>query len=205
MVCAEKKTVRAAEQDREDVKQKREAWKTFQEETDTERLVFLDECSVNTGMTRLYGRGLTCERVVDAVPDVRFHQTSVLSSVRLDGTVIPCVFEGALNGELFVEYVKKFLAPTLQKGDIVVMDNLSSHKVTGVAEAIEATGAKILFLPPYSPDLNPIELMWSKVKAFLRKLNVRAEELLDGAFALALESITTEDIAGWFAHNGYQL
>ena len=197
--------VRAAERDREDVKQKRQEWKGFQSEVESGRLVLLDECGVNTGMTRLYGRGLSCERVEDSIPDVRFHHTSILSSVRLDGTIIPCVFEGALNGELFLEYVKKFLAPTLKKDDIVVMDNLSSHKVAGVTEAIEAVGAKVLFLPPYSPDLNPIELMRSKMKAILRKLKIRVKELLDEAIALALDSISTHDIAGWFAHDGYQL
>jgi len=154
-------------------------------------------------MTRLYGRGLSRERVVDAIPDTRFHHTSVLSSVRLDGTIIPCVFEGALNGELFLEYVRKFLVPTLRKGDIVVMDNLTSHKVACVTEAIEAGGARVLFLPPYSPDLNPIELMWSKMKTILRKLKVRVKELLDEPIATALESITSSDIAGWFAHDGY--
>lgn len=168
-------------------------------------LVFMDECGVNTGMTRIYGRGPKNERVVDAVPDTRFHQTTILSSMRLDGTTIPCVFEGALNGELFLEYMRKFLAPTLRHGDIVVMDNLSSHKVSGVVEAIEAVGAKVMFLPPYSPDLNPIEMMWSKVKAILRKLKIRAKDLLVDAIAFALDSVSSSDVAGWFSHDGYQL
>jgi transposase len=172
---------------------------------DSTKLVFLDECGVNTGMTRLYGRGPKNERVVDAVPDTRFHQTTILSSIRMDGTTVPCVFEGALNGELFREYVRKFLAPTLRPGDIVVMDNLSSHKVSGVVEAIEAAQAKVMFLPPYSPDLNPIEMMWSKVKAILRKLKTRTKELLIDAIAFALDCVCASDAAGWFSHDGYQL
>jgi len=121
-------------------------------------------------MTRLYGRALKEQRVVDTVPDVRFARTSVLSSVRMDGTIVPCVFDDALNGDLFKEFVRVFLVPTLKPGDIVVMDNLSSHKVSGIVETIQSAGAQVKFLPPYSPDFNPIELMWSKMKAILRKL-----------------------------------
>jgi transposase len=132
-------------------------------------LVFLDESGVNTSMTRLYGRAQKHDRVIEAVPDTRFHRTTILSSVRLDGQTIPFVFEGALNGDIFRLYVTQLVAPSLNPGDIVIMDNLSSHKVSGIVEAIETVGAFVLFLPPYSPDLNPIELMWSKIKAILRK------------------------------------
>jgi transposase len=187
------------------VKEKRDEWREFQKTVDPSRLVFLDECGVNTAMTRLYGRGSKEERVVEAVPDRRFQQTTVLSSARLDGTTVPCVFEGALNGGLFREYVQKLLVPALKPGDIVVTDNMSAHKVGGIAEIIEAVGARAIFLPPYSPDFNPVELMWSKMKAILRKLKVRAKELLDEAVAFALNAVTTSDLAGWFAHDGYQL
>jgi len=156
-------------------------------------------------MTRLYGRGLKEQRVVDAIPDVRFARTSVLSSVRLDGTILPCVFEDALNGDLFREYVRVLLVPTLKPGDIVVMDNLSSHKVTGIVEIIQAAGALVKFLPPYSPDLNPIELMWSKMKAILRRLKARSPDLLDDAIASALDAVSISDISNWFAHDGYRL
>ena len=198
-----KKTVHAAEQSREDVKQKREEWKEFQKTVDPDKLIFLDESGVNTGMTRLYGRALKNQRVVDSVPDIRFARTTVLSSVRMDGTIIPCVFEDALNGELFREYVRVFLVPTLKPGDIVVMDNLSSHKVGGIVEMIEAVGAQIRFLPPYSPDLNPIELMWSKMKAILCMLKIRACDLLDDAIVTALDSVSISDIKNLFAHDGY--
>lgn len=172
---------------------------------DPSHLVFLDESGVNTGMTRIYGRAVSHRRVKEAMPDIRFERTSVLSSVRLDGTMVPMVFEGALNGELFKAYVEKMLAPSIKPGDIVIMDNLSSHKVSGIVEAIEAVGAFIMYLPPYSPDLNPIELMWSKVKAILRKLKIRAKELLDQAISDALDSVTQADIAAWFCHDGYKL
>lgn len=118
--------------------------------------------------------------------------------------MVPLVFEGALNGELFREYVNKMLVPSLRPGDIVIMDNLSSHKVSGIVEAIEAVNAAVLYLPPYSPDMNPIELMWSKVKAILRKLKA-SKGLLNQAIVEALEAITQSDIAAWFRHDGYRL
>ena len=108
-----------------------------------------------------------------------------------------------MNGDTFRVYITQMLVPTLRPGDIVVMDNLSSHKVSGIVEVIEAVGASVLFLPPYSPDLNPIELMWSKIKAILRKLKVRAKELLDDAIALAFDCVSASDISGWFLHDGY--
>lgn len=200
-----KKTAHAAEQHREDVAAKRKAWKQNQQNLEMSRLVFLDESGVNTGMTRLYGRASKHERVIEAVPDTRFHRTTILSSMRLDGTTVPLVFEGALNGDIFRKYISQLLVPSLRAGDIVVMDNLSSHKVSGVVQAIEAVGASVLFLPPYSSDLNPIELMWSKVKAILRKLKIRAKELLDAAIAFAIDSVSASDIAGWFLHDGYAL
>jgi len=156
-------------------------------------------------MTRLYGRAPKEQRVVDTIPDVRFARTSVLSSVRMDGTIIPCVFDDALNGDLFREYVRVLLVPMLKTGDLVVMDNLSSHKVSGIVEMIQAAGAQVKFLPPYSPDFNPIELMWSKMKAILRKLKIRSRDLLDEAIASALDSVSISDINNWFAHDGYRL
>jgi transposase len=170
---------------------------------DAEKLVFLDESGVNTGMTRLYGRGKPGARLVDYVPDVRFERTSILSSVRLNGEIAPLVFEGSLNGELFKEYVSQCLIPTLQEGDVVIMDNLTSHKVEGIAELITAAGASVVYLPPYSPDLNPIEMMWSKVKAYLRKAKARTRQALDDAIATALGLVSQTDISGWFTKDGY--
>lgn len=119
--------------------------------------------------------------------------------------MVPIVFEGALTGELFRAYVERMLAPSLRPSDIVVMDNLSSHKVSGIVEAIEAVGASVMYLLPYSPNLNLIELMWSKIKAILRKLKVRTKELLDQAIADALGTVTRSDIVAWFRHDGYAL
>jgi len=193
----------AIEQNREDVKAKREAWRESQSEMDIDKLVFLDESGINTGMTRLYGRSSSDERIVDYMPDVRFERTSILSSIRANGDMVPLVFEGALNGELFKEYISQCLAPTLNKGDVVIMDNLTSHKVKGVLDPIIAAGASVIYLPPYSPDFNPIEMMWSKMKAYLRKVKARTNELLENAVADALDHVTTSDIMGWFAENGY--
>lgn len=156
-------------------------------------------------MTRLYGRGPSEERVIDYVPDVRFERTSVLSSIRLNGDMVPLVFEGALNGELFKEYVSQCLVPTLHDGDIVIMDNLTSHKVKGVTELITAAGASVVYLPPYSPDFNPIEMMWSKMKAYLRKVKARTKEVLETAIADALSHVTKSDIGAWFDKNGYRI
>ena len=154
-------------------------------------------------MIRLYGRGKKNERVNDYVPDVRFHRQSILSSVRLSGEMVPFVFSGTLNGDIFKEYIVQCLIPTLLKGDIVVMDNLSSHKVTGVVEAISACGASVEYLPPYSPDFNPIELKWAKVKIFLKKVRSNTIDLLNSAIAQSLDLVSSEDISGWFTHCGY--
>ncbi len=167
------------------------------------KLIFLDESGINTGMTRLYGRAPAGKRLFDYVPDCRWETSTILSSLRFDGTTEALVFQGALNGEMFVKYVKECLAPMLKSGDIVVMDNLSSHKVEGVEEAIKAKGAKVEYLPPYSPDLNPVENMWSKVKNCLRKVNKRCRETLFEAVGEALSIISAQDAAGWFEHCGY--
>ena len=198
-----KKTLHGIEQKREDVKIASNIWRASQSEMDIGKLLFLDESGINTGMTRLYGRGLSGERVIDYVPDVRFERTSILSSIRANGEMVPHVFEGALNGELFKAYISQCLAPNLHKGDIVIMDNLSSHKVKGVIDPIITAGARVIYLPPYSPDLNPIEMMWSKMKAYLRKVKARTKESLETAIAEALSLVTTSDILGWFAENGY--
>ena len=168
-------------------------------------MVFLDESSINTGMTRLYGRGLSDERIVDYVPDARFERTTIMSSIRLSGDMVPLVFEGSLNGELFKEYVRQCLAPTLQKGDVVIMDNLTSHKVKGAIDPIISAGASVLYLPPYSPDLNPIEMMWSKIKAYLRKVKARTRESLYDAIAEALNLISSFDVMAWFSEDGYSI
>lgn len=198
-----KKTLHNVRQNDEDVQEARETWSNDQLEMDSSTLVFIDESSINIGMTRLYGRAKGEERVVDYIPDVRFDRVSILSSVRLNGELVPFTFSGTLNGSLFLGYVEKFLVPTLREGDIVIMDNASSHKVKGVAEAIESKGAFVMYLPTYSPDLNPIEKMWSKIKAYLRKVKARTLDTLNGALKAALDTITISDIKAWFVEANY--
>jgi transposase len=154
-------------------------------------------------MTRLYGRALKSERINDYTPDVRFERTSIISSIRLDGTQSPFMFKGTLNGEVFAVYVKKILAPSLRQGDIVILDNLSYHKVKGVFDPIYEKGATVLFLPPYSPDFNPIELSWSKMKSILRKIKANTYNKLVKGMKIALNSFTISDISNWFKCYGY--
>jgi transposase len=166
-------------------------------------LVFIDESGVNTDMTRRYARAKDGQRANDHTPLNTGKTTTIVSSVRTDGTTVPVFLSGAMNGEKFSEYVEQHLVPTLHCGDIVVMDNLRSHKVDGIRQAIENAGATVLYLPPYSPDLNPIEQMWSKIKAFLRKVKARSQESLLLALPDAFASVSVEDIIGWFHHCGY--
>lgn len=154
-------------------------------------------------MTRRYARAKNGERANDHIPLNTGKTTTIVSSIRTDGTTVPMLLSGALNGEKFKVYIEQYLAPTLHHGDIVVMDNLRCHKVAGITQAIENVGAHVLSLPPYSPDLNPIEQMWSKIKAFLRKVKARSQELLLDALPDAFASISIQDIIGWFYHDGY--
>ena len=185
------------------MQEKREKWRENQQKLDIPKLRFLDESSVNAGMTRLYGRAPTNERVNDYVPDVRFERTSIISTLSLNGVEAPMMFKGTMNGDFFAGYIEHVLAPTLSRGEIVVMDNYSAHKGFDVLEPIYEMGASVMFLPEYSPDLNPIELMWSKVKSILRKLKPRTAEDLISAMGQALDAVTYEDIVGWFEHDGY--
>ena len=201
-----KKQVHASEQKREDVAQARKEWKEKQEnhvELLVDKLVFLDESGVNIDMVRRYGRAKNKNRVNDYAPVNTPKKTTLVSSVRLDGTQAYEFFQGSLNGKNFLSYVKNTLIPTLKKGDIVVMDNLSCHKVKGVKEAIEEAGASVLYLPPYSPDFNPIEMMWSKIKALLRNWKTDTPELLHSVIPDAFSSVSVSDISGWFTASGY--
>jgi transposase len=170
---------------------------------DTQRLVFIDESGAKTNMTRLYGRAKAGQRVIDNAPEGHWCTTTMISSVRLDGSTACMVVDGATDKEVFQAYVQHILLPTLKVGDIVVMDNLSSHKNNQVKTMIESAGAQLRFLPPYSPDLNPIEEMWSKIKAILRTLKARTEKALINAIAKALEAVTASDAKGWFESCGY--
>ena len=198
-----KKTIFPSKQNDPAVKKERNDWKENQSNLDVNKLVFLDESSLNLGMTRLYGRAPTNERVFDYVPDVRFNRVSIISTVRLDGTQVPFVFTGTLNARLFTAYLDKFLAPTLSKGDTVLLDNSSVHTAKGAIDPIINAGANVLFIPRYSPDFNPIELLWSKLKSFLKKAKARTLETLEDAIKEALNYISIDDIQSWFKHDGY--
>lgn len=168
-----------------------------------ERLVFVDESGAKTNMTRLYGWGPPSERVVDHTPHGHWKTCTMLAAVRLDGPLAAVTIDAAVDAESFVLWTQAVLAPCLHPGDVVVMDNLPAHKVDGVAQAIGAAGARLLYLPPYSPDFNPIENLWSKVKAALRAAAARTVETLGTAIANALASITRQDCLGFFNHCGY--
>ena len=170
-----------------------------------ERLKFLDESGINRAMTRRYGRSPRGQRVVGSVPENRGPNTTIVGTLGLAGVSAIATLEGAMNGARFQGYVEQTLAPTLAVGDLVVMDNLPAHKVQGIAAAIEARGAQLLYLPPYSPDFSPIEHCWSKVKTYLRKAKARSQESLEAALEQALATVTASDARGWFRQCGYAL
>ncbi len=166
--------------------------------------MFIDETWASTNMARRYGRAPRGERLRAAVPHGHWKTTTFVAGLRLDGVVAPLVLDGPINATAFEAYVEQFLAPTLQPGDIVVMDNLSSHKGPKVRALIEAVGAKLLYLPPYSPDFNPIEKLFSKLKALLRKA---AERTVDGLWRVIgerLDRFTQRDCANYFEAAGYE-
>lgn len=167
------------------------------------RLKFIDESGVNLAMTRRYGRAPKGARVIDAVPQNHGPNVTMLGALGLHGIDAVMTVEGATDTEVFLAYLEHVLAPTLRPGDIVVMDNLRAHKVGGVQPIIEGRGAHLLYLPPYSPDLSPIEHCWSKLKTALRAAKARTREALDTAITHALTTITTSDAHHWFANCGY--
>lgn len=169
------------------------------------RCKFIDESGVNISMTRLYGRAPKGERVLGSAPQNYGENVTMLGALSCAGLEAMMTVNGATDADVFHAYVREVLAPTLSQGDIVVMDNLSAHKVAGVREAVEARGAQLIYLPPYSPDLNPIERCWSKIKTALRAAKARTREALDEAITLALATVTESDARGWFKHCGYVL
>jgi transposase len=165
--------------------------------------VFIDETWASTNMTRRYGRAPRGMRLLAAVPHGHWKVTTVVAGLRTSGITAPCVFDGAINGARFRAYVEQLLAPTLRPGDIVVLDNLNSHKVAGIREAINAQGAEILYLPPYSPDLNPIEQGFSKFKSALRKAAERTVEALWQTIGRSLDTFTPQQCRAFFRQAGY--
>ena len=181
----------------------REAWFAAQIDLDPDKLVFIDETGANTKMTRLRGRAARGERCRAPVPFGHWNTTTFIAGLRLGGISAPMLLEGPMDGEHFLAYIEQVLVPTLTVGDTVIMDNLSSHKMAGVRFAIEAAGARLLYLPPYSPDFNPIEMAFSKLKAILRGAAQRSLDGLWTAIKHAIERFTPSECANYFAAAGY--
>lgn len=181
----------------------RQAWRAAQPELDASRLVFVDETGASTKMARLYGRARRGERCIAAVPHGHWKTTTFVAGLRLSGVTAPMTIDGAMDGPAFLAWVEEMLVPTLAPGDVVIMDNLPAHKPAAVRAAIERCGAELRLLPPYSPDLNPIEMAWAKLKAFLKKAAARTIGALWTAIATAIARITGEDCRGFFKEAGY--
>ncbi len=165
--------------------------------------MFIDETWASTNMAPRYGRGPRGQRVEGVAPFGHWKTTTFLAGLRHDGITAPCVFDGPINGQRFLAWVEQALSPTLKSGDIVVMDNLSAHKVAGVRQAIEAKGAKIAYLPPYSPDFNPIEQLFAKLKALLRKTSARTVDALWTAIGQLLDNFKPDECANYLKNSGY--
>jgi transposase len=185
------------------VAEQRKHWHQRLADVPAARLVFVDESGAHTKMTRLYGRCPVGQRLVCPVPHGHYQTTTMIAAVRLSGPGAPWLFEGAMDGEMFLAWVRQGLIPSLQPGDVVILDNLATHKVAGVRESLEAVGARLLYLPPYSPDFNPIENMWSKIKQILRSLAPRDAEALLQAAKTAFAAVTPADCHGFFLHARY--
>ena len=174
-------------------------------DTGTRRLIFLDETGCNLNMTRRYGRAPRGVRVIDrSVPRNTPSNRSLVGAMSGEGILTSMEIEGAIDGDAFFVFLESFLGPHLRAGDVVLMDNLSTHKSARMSEAIQAHGAEVIFLPRYSPDFNPIEGAWSKLKAYLRKVAARTPKALDRALARGLARICAADARGWFRHAGYK-
>lgn len=181
----------------------RQAWRAAQPELDPARLVFVDETGASTKMARLYGRSPQGKRCVASVPHGHWKTTTFVCGLRLSGVTSPMTLDGPMNGPAFLAWIEQALAPTLSPGDIVIMDNLPAHKPAAVRAAIERRGAELRYLPPYSPDLNPIEMAYSKFKSCLKKAAARSLPALIRAIADAIPRITTSDRLGYFKAAGY--
>ena len=199
----QKKTLVAREQDRPDISRHRKRWRTYQGLIDPRRLVFIDETWTKTNMTRLRGWAPRGQRLVDKVPHGKWKTATFLAALRNDRIDAPCLFDGPINGERFHAYVEQFLVPTLKPGDVVILDNLGSHKGKAVRKAIREVGARLVFLPKYSPDLNPIEQVFAKFKTLLRKAGARTYEAISDACGKILAQYPPAECAAYLKNAGY--
>lgn len=193
----------ASEQERSDVAAARSTWQSERSALPAGQLVFLDETWATSNMTPTRGRSAKGERCIARAPLSHRHTSTFICALRQSGLTAPCVLDGPVNAATFVAWTEQMLVPELKAGDIVIMDNLSSHKVSGVCQAIEAAGAQVRYLPPYSPDLNPIEQVFAKLKGLLRKKAARAKESLWEAIGVLLDSFTSEECANYIRHCDY--
>jgi transposase len=200
---ASKKTVLASEQERPDVARKRARWKARQGSIDPKRLVFVDETWAKTNMAPLRGWAARGQRLIGRAPFGHWNTMTFVAALRNDGIVAPWVIDGPINGESFRTWVEKVLVPTLRSDDIVVMDNLGSHKVPAIRRAIRATGAKLFYLPAYSPDLNPIEQVIAKLKHLLRKAAERTKETVWRKIGSLLDQFTPQECENSIRNAGY--
>jgi transposase len=197
--------VQAAEQDRPDVTASRQQWKQEQPRRDAARLIFIDETWAKTNMIRLRGRAPRGQRLIAKVPHGHWKTTTLIAALGIEGVHCSTVVDGAVNAEVFEAFIEQVLVPELKPGDVVVMDNLSSHKRSRTRELIASRGAELLYLPPYSPDLNPIEMIFSKIKQLLRSLACRSCDALWNVLQSVLDKVTASDARNCFRHCGYTL
>lgn len=202
-VSALKKTVFASEQDRPDVAYRRQQWKKYQKRLDPARLVFIDETWAKTNMTPTHGWSQRGKPLLAKAPGGHWQTMTFLAALRHDRITAPCVFDGPINGERFLAYVKQFLLPTLKPGDMVIMDNLSSHKNAAVRKAIRRAGARLFFLPPYSPDLNPIEQVFAKLKRLLRKAAERTKQATWRRIGTLIDQFSPQECSNYLRNSGY--
>ena len=203
LASLEKKSLVASEQHTAAVQQQRQEYRRQLQQIQAQRFRFIDEAGVNRAMSRRYARAMRGQRAHGHAPLNYGKNLTIVAALGIDGLSAAMTIPGAINGAAFIAYVEQVLAPTLKPGEIVVMDNLSSHKVDGVRQAIESCGAELVYLPRYSPDLNPIEKCWSKIKTALRGAAARTQEALEQALVDAMSSIRPADAHGWFRHCGY--
>lgn len=185
------------------MKAARQDWLEAQDGLEVERLFFIDECGTNTKMARARGRSRRGERCRAAIPHGHWKTTTLVAALTLSGIAAPMILDGAMDGDMFTAYVTRLLLKELRPGDVVIMDNLPAHKVAAVRKTIEGAGATLLYLPPYSPDFNPIEMAFSQIKAHLKKAAARSREALEQAIAAAIDTVSPNNAINYFAECGY--
>ena len=201
--CASKKTLHALERARSDIARRRQRWHSWQAKLDPRRLVFIDETWIKTNMAPLYGWGPKGERVRSFTPHGHWQTLTFLGALRCDRLTAPCLFDGPINGECFRAYVQQVLVPQLQLGDIVIMDNLGSHKSAALRSLIRAAGARLWYLPPYSPDLNPIEQSFAKIKHWMRSAQKRTIDDICRHIGGLIATIQPNECSNYFENAGY--